>query len=161
MLQGVSVESAIGRAIFLWKHEGLLIVIAEVTRNLTGRVLKRRTGRLVNSVPANSKVTEKGFTVGTNVPYGAAWERGIAAHDIVPRPERLAVNKRAALMFKVGGKNIFRRRVHIPTQAARPSFGPAVLATQAQLKTALARNIDTELKACFPSQKFKIEVNFR
>jgi hypothetical protein len=161
MLQGVSVESAIKKAIDLWKHEGLLIVIAEVTRNLSGKVLKRRTARLVGSVPANSRVTDKGFTVGTNVPYGIAWEKGIKARTIVPRPERLAANKRAALMFKVGGKVIYRKSAKIPAQAPRPWLEPAAQTTLPQLKTALVRNIDTELKACFPSQTFKIEITLR
>lgn len=104
-----------------------------VKRNyLTGQVLNVRTGRLRASISQTTQMqpgdSRSGFvstpstavaTVGTNVVYGAAWEFGSRAHDIVPIRAK-------ALRFEVGGQVLFRRRVHIPAQAPRPFLRPAL-----------------------------------
>src|SRR6516164_8972157 len=60
---------------------------------LTGQVLRVRTDRLRGSISPSSGESASRFVftstsaiayVGTKVPYGVAWERGISAHDIVP-----------------------------------------------------------------------------
>jgi phage gpG-like protein len=101
-------------------------------RKLTGQVLKVRTGRLRASISQSSAQrggdsrsrfvsTENSATaiVGTNVIYGAAWEFGSRAHDIVPLRAK-------ALRFEIGGQVLFRRRVTKPAQAPRPFLRPSL-----------------------------------
>ena len=59
-----------------WSKRSLSIVLREVERNLSGKVLKKRTGRLIRDVKRNSKVTPDGFNIATNLIYGRAWEVG-------------------------------------------------------------------------------------
>lgn len=57
-----------------WKRDWLRRSINEIRLNLTGRVLRVRTGNLRDSILPNSRETEDGFAVGTNVDYGIYWE---------------------------------------------------------------------------------------
>jgi hypothetical protein len=127
---------------------------ARVKRDqLTGRVLKVRTGRLRSSIGhgAPGSVSRQETTpstsiyyVGTNVSYGVAWERGIAAKDIVPVRAK-------ALRFMVGGEVIFRKRVHIPAQAPRQFLEPALFSMRplilSELGAALRRGATKALGA--------------
>ncbi len=87
-----------------------------------------KTGRLLSSITHGaadsrsrfeSSPTSSVYYVGTNVPYGAMWERGIRAHDVVAKNAK-------ALHFMWHGQEFFRRRVHIPAQAPRPFLRPAL-----------------------------------
>jgi len=95
---------------------------------LTGQVLRVRTDRLRGSISPSSGESASRFVftstsaiayVGTKVPYGVAWERGISAHDIVPIRAK-------ALRFEIGGEVVFSKRAHIPAQAARPFLQPTL-----------------------------------
>lgn len=101
-------------------------------RKLTGQVLNVRTGRLRASI-SQSTAMQAGdsrsrfestpdravATVGTNVVYGAAWEYGSRAHDVVAKVAK-------ALRFEIGGQVFFRELVHIPAQAPRPFLAPSL-----------------------------------
>lgn len=108
-------------------------------RKLSGQVLKVRTGRLRSSISQGSAMqagdSRSGFrstpntavyTVGTNVKYGAAWEHGARAHPILAK-------RGAALRFVIGGQVLFRKRVNMPAQAARPFLAPALEENRAHI----------------------------
>jgi len=57
-----------------WAEDWFLRSRNEVAINLTGRVLKVRTGNLRDSIGAMSRVTRDGFVIATNVDYGVYWE---------------------------------------------------------------------------------------
>lgn len=122
---------------------------------LTGQVLKVRTDRLRGSISvatakqpgdSRSRFEATGTTsfayVGTNVSYGVMWSKGIAAHDIVPV-------KAKALRFEIGGEILFRKRVSIPAQAARPFLEPALESMRplimSELESALKRGAEKAL----------------
>jgi hypothetical protein len=93
----------------------------QLSENLTGKILKRRTGRVVS--PANmisTEVRSDGGEVTGTIAHLARWRwRGrqgslLAVHEygatIVPRdPKRF-------LVFEVDGKKIFAKRVTIPAR---------------------------------------------
>lgn len=118
---------------------------------LSGQVLKVRTGRLRSSIGHGNEgsvshqettATTSIYYVGTNVGYGVAWERGIAARDIVPVRAK-------ALRFEIGGEVLFRKHVHIPAQPARPFLEPALMSMRSlimtQLQAALNRGMQKAL----------------
>ena len=116
------------------------------TQKLTGQVLHVRTGRLKSSITQRFESTAEMATsiVGTNVSYGVMWEKGIAAHDVVPV-------KAKALRFEIGGQIFFRKKVHIPAQAARPFLEPALQEMRPQivdeLQKALIRGAQAAMKS--------------
>ncbi len=81
------------------------------------------TGRLRRSI--NSKSDRKGFAVGTNVVYGATHQFGDENRELGPLTIKAKNGK--ALKFNVGGKDIFVKKVHIPSLKvsipARPFLG--------------------------------------
>jgi phage virion morphogenesis protein len=81
------------------------------------------TGRLRRSI--NSKADKKGFSVGTNVKYAATHQFGDEDRELGPITIR-AKNKKS-LKFNIGGKDIFVKKVYIPslkvTIPARPFLG--------------------------------------
>jgi phage gpG-like protein len=106
------------------RTEKLTIILQSYVKKqkLSGQVLKRRTGRLSGSIARRVEDKSAGVTgvVGTNVTYGVAFETtGMKPHVIEAR------NKKA-LAFKVGGKQVFARRVNHPGSAARPFLLPAL-----------------------------------
>lgn len=107
-----------------WSKAGLKIVVEEVRINLSGKVLESRTGKLLKSIPRNSKLITDGFEVGTNVGYGVAWESGFErkSYTIIPK------SKRALAFTTKSGDRIIRKKVTVPagTFAARPFIVPAV-----------------------------------
>lgn len=98
---------------------------AEITGNLAGKVLKRRTGRLATSI--KTKVVDKGNVLevmfGSNVPYAAIHELGGTTKPHVIRPKR-----KEALKFSFGGKTVFAKVVNHPGSKipARPYMAPAI-----------------------------------
>ena len=81
------------------------------------------TGRLRRSI--NSKSDRRGFAVGTNVKYAATHQFGDDSRELGPLTIRAKKGK--ALMFNIGGKDIFVKKVHIPSLKvsipARPFLG--------------------------------------
>ena len=87
-------------------------VINEVKDNLTGKVLKRGKGRLINSIGEDSKIDNAGsgkfvIRVGSNLIYARIHEYG---GTIVPKQAR-------ALVFQIGGRWIFAKKVTIPERS--------------------------------------------
>ena len=83
-----------------------------VDDKLSGQVLKRRSGKLANSIRA--EVTADGNGIGVRVfsegvPYADIHEYGgkTRAHDIYP-------DKAKVLAFVMGGRKVFARVVHHP-----------------------------------------------
>jgi len=96
-------------------NRGRFEIRNRIIENLSGRILKRQTGRLVLSV-----FTDEAVLVGNNVevkygsrgvPYAATHEFGllIPAHVVVPRTK-----KALAFFWPKVGKNVVFRRVTIP-----------------------------------------------
>lgn len=111
---------------------GMIILQRAAKENLSGVILKNRTGTLRRSV--NYQVKEEGDTVegatGTNVVYGRTHELGltIPAHDIYPRKALALAFSPSGIMGKWGNQNIiFAKKVHIPdvTMPKRPWLSTA------------------------------------
>ncbi len=90
---------------------------ARVRANLSGAILKSRSGGLLNSISSDLEDDGSAFTASVesdDVPYAAILEYGgkIAAHDIVP-------SKAKALAFVAGGARRFARIVHHPGSVIR------------------------------------------
>lgn len=81
------------------------------------------TSRLRRSI--NSKVDRRGFAVGTNVVYAATHQFGDDNRELGPLTIRAKKGK--SLKFNVGGKDIFVKKVYIPSLKvsipARPFLG--------------------------------------
>lgn len=89
----------------------------KVRANLSGAVLKSRSGALLNSISSDLEDDGSTFTASVesdDVPYAGILEYGgkTAAHDIVP-------SKAKALAFVVGGAQRFARIVHHPGSVIR------------------------------------------
>lgn len=85
---------------------------SKVQQNLTNRLLRIRTGKLVRSIfeqVTNSSNEVSGRVYSSGLPYAAIQEDGgqTKAHIIE------AVNGKA-LAFQMGGKQVFFKRVHHP-----------------------------------------------
>jgi hypothetical protein len=105
--------------------------------NLSGRVLKRRTGRLAN-LPEVMLWTQ-GDTifgmVGTNVKYGKWQEFGI------PHPWIIRAHGDGMLHFNIGGVDIFRKQVRHPGLKPRPWLRPALLSVAPTFKAIMTEEI--------------------
>jgi phage gpG-like protein len=101
------------RAAFLKKTYSLAEKLkSKVQQNLTNKLLNIRTGKLVRSIfqqVTNSTNEVSGRVYSSGLPYAAIQEYGgqTKAHIIE------AVNGKA-LMFNMGGKQVFFKRVHHP-----------------------------------------------
>jgi phage gpG-like protein len=90
---------------------------AKVRANLSGAILKSRSGALLNSISSDVENDGSSFTASVEsdgVPYAGILEYGgkTAAHDIVPSKARV-------LAFAVGGARRFARIVHHPGSVIR------------------------------------------
>lgn len=88
------------------------ILAGSVRAKLDGPVLRRRSGRLVNSIKNEMREGTTyiyGIVYSRGVPYARIHEYGgqTRPHDIVPRNAK-------ALHFWIGGKEVFSQRVHHP-----------------------------------------------
>jgi hypothetical protein len=108
--------------------------LVDVIRNdyLSGQVLNRRTSRLINSIFAR-KLGGPRFEFGTNVEYGAMWEKGwTQSTTIFPKPGHKFLRWPVSKGFeRVGGRRysqtsyIFARKVVLPPQKPRKFLEPA------------------------------------
>jgi len=90
---------------------------AQVIANLSGAILKQRSGTLVGSISSDLENDGSSLTAtvaSQDVPYAAILEYGgkTAAHDILP-------SKAKALAFIAGGAQRFARIVHHPGSTIR------------------------------------------
>jgi phage gpG-like protein len=123
--------------------------------NVTGRVLKRDTGRLATSITAGVTPTAGGgiLRVGTQVFYGAAWEHGFYRKQFTIVPK---AGKALRFMPKGGTEFIFRRKVTIPAQyfPARPWLRPAAEAALPEV----TRLVKAEVDRAFPGRSLNIDI---
>ena len=146
----MSLATKLQRAALLWAERGRMRVVSRIRDHyLAGAALKRRTGTAARSVTSEILPSGDGFRVGTNLSYLIAWEYGIRARTIVPRNAQ-------ALRFQVNGKWIFAKRAHIPAQAARPSFAPAMLDEEPYLRQSAQNLMFGVMVAHFPNRRIVI-----
>lgn len=117
---------------------------AAVERNLSGAVLRQRSGRLASSIDLSVQPRGGGVTasLGTDVPYAAIHEYGgtLPARTILPRGGR-------ALAFPWQGRERFFKRVSLlPVTMPERSFLRAALAEmepdiRATMAAAVARGV--------------------
>jgi hypothetical protein len=166
-----------------WLNEAFAIVYNDVVENLTGRVLRRDTGNLANSVARNSKIFSDGFRVGTNVHYGIAWELGspetpgfikeTTIRPVKARALRIPVGSwrqgvrvtkktsRQTGLYRARGKSgsgsmvIFRKRVVIPKRPIRPFLLPAFVNNEARIRELLSEIFTATFKTNLPDYKFE------
>lgn len=133
-----SIASKVASAISTWASTAFTRVWKDVETNLTGRVLQKRSGKLLTDVRSANHVTKNGFVLGTSLPYGKAWEHGFTrrAYDVFPV-------KRKALHFFIGRDEIFAKHVHIPRQyfKAKPFLRPAVNVNKVWMKGELTKGL--------------------
>lgn len=128
--------------------------------NLSGKVLKVRTGRLRGSIFTNIASTTNGLlvgTIGTNVFYGRIWElTGHKAFTVRPKTKK-------ALAFSVGkftsatsrANLIFSKIAQIPAAEPRPFISPAILKADPFIKALHAKRFSDVMK------DMKIEVDVK
>lgn len=84
------------------------------------------TGRLRQSIVVEKQ--DDGYVIGTNVPYAEMVELGVAPHTITPKTK-------SALKFKVGGKDVFAKKVNHPGFEGRQMFLKGVNYFESQIKS--------------------------
>ncbi len=134
-------RNALESSVEMWAARGFILITNAVKDNLTGKVLKTRSGRLRDSIGAVSRIQKNGFTVGTNVSYGIGWEKGFTRpkNTIVIRP-----TTKKALKFRLrSGQVIVRRRVvqRPKKYAARPFIEPAISRNEQRLVKILGESL--------------------
>lgn len=150
----IQVKRPMDRAIATWSQRGYLLVHSSIKENLSGKVLRIDSGRLINSVDLVSRIRTDGFDVGTNVVYGIAWEFGFTRKEF-----RVLPKNKKVLHWKKGGKDFFSRGHIIPAQhfPARPWLQPAIHDNFDPLRSLLGEEVKREFEAA--NQGIEIEVN--
>lgn len=140
-LRSADVDSAVQRSVTV-----LAIKMTNLVKTkLGGEVLNVRTGRLRRSI--NYSIDRSGSkieaTIGTNVIYGKTHELGLTI------PAHIVEAKNAkALMFNMGGKIVFAKRVQIPdVKMPKRSFLAASLAQMSdEVRESLTDAVRVELQ---------------
>jgi hypothetical protein len=126
-MEVVDLKRAISRAL----RQGAPIVRNYAVLNVTGRVLKSRTGQLAKSIRTRVSKTNFGgvLSVGTNIFYGRLWEKG----------------------FKHRGRSARKLRSTKPgkVMAPRPWLHPAAEQAIPEIGKLINLEIQGELKANF------------
>ncbi len=142
-----------------FSKQGLELVVKKVEENLSGRVLKKKSGVTFASVRRNSKIIVDGFEVGVGG-GGAIWEAEDGfkrkAYTIIPR-------KKLALAFDKEGKRVITKKVTIPAQtfAGRPFLVPAVRASLPSLNLALNVQLKRMYGLTFPDVTMFVDFNIK
>lgn len=179
---GAEAKEAISQAMREFSFEAFLIANNAAKRNLTGKVLKVRSGRLRRSLDAiGMPLYGGGFQIGTNVFYGILWEQGWDRKDYILKPKNAK-----ALMFPSGsggsfrmpqkggsiaegyskrqigriqkgaaaGHILFRRSIHFKARRFEPrSFlRKAILDNHSKIMKLLERKTDMAIRQIFPPQ---------
>jgi hypothetical protein len=131
-----------------WAKFAFRETMREIQRNLSGKVLRRRTGRLKQDVKQQSKIEPTGFFIGVTEIHGKAWEKGFSRRSYVVSPK----NKKA-LKFKIRRTNVFvRGSVTIPAGRfkERSFIRQGVKDSQAKLEKNLQASFEAGLREAFP-----------
>lgn len=153
-----SARRAITDAIIRWANDEFPPVMREVKRNLTGRMLRKRTGRTLRNVEQQSKVIRRprGFRLATTSPSLIAWMTGAHRRGYIVRPK-----KAKALRFEVGGKTIFAKRAVIPPwqfHPKRPVFEDAVQRRQPRFTKQLEKRVVGATNEIFEGRRITVRV---
>lgn len=97
-------QTAFKKAAQEWTRLGFKIVMKEVTANLTGRMMKRRTGRTLQNVERHSKALKTIIRIKTTSPSLIAWMEGSSRKAFHVAPIRAK-----ALAWRQNGKLVFSR----------------------------------------------------
>jgi len=149
----MTLEQILAPALLEWAERSKLRTISVIRNNyLSGQVLKRRSGSLVRNVSAESSILsqQNGFEVGVTLNYGIMWElTGHRSYTIVPR-------RKKALKFKIGGKDVFSRKVTIPSAPARPYIAPAINSLDQYYRETAGDLISKALQKNLPNVVIKV-----
>lgn len=107
--------------LYLYSAKLGAMVQTQAQRNLSGLMVKVRTGNLRSSGSTTTEVrgTKLVESVIFDAAYALAVHQGSRAHDVVPRSARV-------LAWQASGGPQFAARVHIPAQRGRPFLSDAL-----------------------------------
>src|SRR5262245_29037044 len=127
-----SIRQAIKRGL----EQGAQVVKNYAVANVSGGVLKRKSGKLASSIRTRVSQTRSGgiLRVGTKVEYGSWWEHGF-------------------IHYGGRGKTSFK---YMP---ARPWLRPAAEQATPQIAEFINAEIDRELKAAFGNVTIEIKLS--
>jgi len=98
-----------------------------------------KTGRLRASI--NVENTGTSLVIDAGVPYGMYQEFGTGSRGEYPTgPYEIRPKNSKFLVFKVGGKTVFTKKVVHPGVKAHPYLRPATMKAVSEMSTALATN---------------------
>lgn len=149
---GSSISSALGRfdqemaqAVASAMNDQNALLVSHIQQNkLTTRgsnSLAVDTGTLrqsVNATPASISGDGVSSSVGTNVFYALIHELGCGPYTIVPK-------NASVLSFKIGGQQVFTKKVNHPGFPARRMFETALEETSQEYSDALLRAMGTAI----------------
>jgi hypothetical protein len=158
MIVRTDIDQAIAEALEEWAPEAYVITLKEVQLNLSGRVLNKRTRRLFDSIPMNSTINSTGFSIGTNVFYGIAWETGFhrKAYAINPKSPDGVLH----WIDRITGDHVFAKYCFIPEQtfAARPWLSSAFEATEEKNGKLMLTKVHAKMNSIFPGGETTVKV---
>lgn len=126
-------QTNLDKALKAWRDKGLALVGDRAEENVSGKVLKIRSGDLLKDVQEQQQVEgPAAFSIGTSLVYGKAWEQGFSRKAYTVRPRRAR-----ALKIPIGADEfIFRLRAEIPAQTfgSKAFLRPAIDSSKEHLK---------------------------
>lgn len=133
----------------------MLIARDEAVANVSGRILRRRSGKLADSIRSKVQIIEAGVrgSLSTDVFYGRIWElKGRKAFTIKPKVFRrrragikVIIRRSKALQIAPG---VFRTRARIPAAPKRPFLHPAIEVNKDRIAQIVAESMASELDRC-------------
>lgn len=172
----LSVPRAFADAVVRWRRAQFPAMMREVIANLTGRMMKRQSGKTLANVISKSRELPLGFKVATTSPSLIAWMEGSRRKGFwvfpkgrqVLRRTRTGFTTRArkgarALRFVVNGRVVFSAGHYIPPwrfRPTRPVIENAFQRRQERMLAGWGREAQIAMKELFPDKKRKVVVNF-
>ncbi len=144
-----------------WAKSSKKIVLDEVKANLRGKVLKRKTGRLLRSLRSKLErtgATTDGFSISVGALHGIAWEKGFTVAARTIRPVR---GKALKFIGKQDGQTVFvRGAIRIPrlVMKARPFISTAAKDKKPLLERNLKIMGERVFKRSFPDITVEISI---
>lgn len=134
--------------------EGARAIKRRVTENLSGKVLKSRTGRGRNSTSARAEETSGGalIIISNAIHYLRFWEFGIKAHF---RGRQTILTLRSASGRSITAKS---KRKQIKAQVARPWMWPAVGASMPEIRRQAADAVSVKLHGAASKMNMKVKI---